>query len=208
MPASAATPADTVGSAVRVECQCCGHVLALTQDLPEGARFTCGHCSLVMRNVEYARAFRWAHVDPCVRKHGASRANLWGGFLGALAWLPVLAGMMAWRGQFDVGLLLVVAAPYLLMLAVLRALRARTPAALWRFYLWGALGGYFVYLRALLYFFPDWAGVLLDTSVPSLSTWTVGGLGVAWMLIGIIGSLVYKRRARSAPVFRGSSPQV
>ncbi|MHC5212578.1 MAG: hypothetical protein ACYTG2_17840 [Planctomycetota bacterium] len=193
---------------VRVECQCCGHVLMLPEKFPENGRFTCGHCSLVMRNVEFTRAFRWAHVDPYVRKHGASRANLWGGLLGSILWLPLLTGVMAWQGELDIGLLLVVAAPYLLMLGVLRTLRARTPAALWGFYLWGALGGYFVYLRVLLFFFPGWAGVLLDTSVPSLSLWTLGGMGVTWMLLGIIGAIVYRRRARRPPVLTGAPPQV
>jgi hypothetical protein len=194
-------------SGTRVDCACCGHVLTLPPELAESARFTCGHCGLVMRNVEFTRAFRWAHVDPYARKHGTSRANLWGGLLGSLAWLPVLAGVMAWRGELDVGLLLVVAAPYLLMLAVLRTLRARTPAALWGFYLWGALGGYFVYLRVLLFFFPGWAGALLDTSVPSLSVGTLGGLGIAWMLIGVVGSILYRRHARRPPVLTGAPPE-
>ena len=61
--------------AVSVECQCCGHVLTLPTALRERAAFTCGHCGLVMRNVEATRAFRWAHVDPYVRAHGASRAS-------------------------------------------------------------------------------------------------------------------------------------
>src|SRR5512134_299830 len=68
----------------RVECLGCGHVLDLPPSVVEGGEFACAHCGLLMRNVEAARAFRWADVDPYVRRHGASRANLWGGLGGSV----------------------------------------------------------------------------------------------------------------------------
>lgn len=77
----------------RIECLGCGHVLVLPGSIPEGGTFACAHCRLVMQNVEAARRFRWKEVDPYVRRHGASRLNLWGGLGGAVLWLPILASV-------------------------------------------------------------------------------------------------------------------
>src|SRR5262245_8890387 len=88
-----------MADATTLECPCCGHVLAVTPDVGENALAACAHCGMVIRNCTGSRAFRWSMVDPYVRRHGASKANLWGGLLGSLAWIPVLALVMAITGR-------------------------------------------------------------------------------------------------------------
>jgi hypothetical protein len=190
-----------------VDCQCCGHALQVPDDLPERSPFSCGHCGLVLRNVEAARGFRWKDVDPYVRRHGATPANLWGGLIGSLSWLPVLGVVMVVKGRLDVWLLAAVGVPYLLLLAVMKARRARTPAALWVMELWAGLGAFLVYLRALTALFPAWAGDLLDPSGETLTGPTLGVLGVVWMVVGVTGALLYRRRARGLPVMHGPPPE-
>jgi len=179
-------------------------------EVAENALFACAHCGMIIRNCTGSRAFRWAQVDPYVRRHGASRANLWGGLLGSLAWLPVLALVMAITGRFDILLLSALAVPYLALLAWLRARRARTPALIWSMDLWAGLGAYFVYLGVLHILLPQKMEVLFAVSgTPSggpVALLTVMVLGGAWLVLGIIGRTWYRRRAERLPQLSGAPP--
>jgi thiol:disulfide interchange protein DsbD len=193
----------------RIECAGCGFVLAVPDELREGAGFTCAHCGLIARNVESARRFHWAELDPYVRRHGVSRGNLWGGTIGSLAWLPVLGVVLALQGRFDLGLFVALAAPYLFLLAVLKQRRPRTPALLWATHLWIGLGLYLLYLWLLISFFPGWAGVLLDSSgaggggvMPSMLV----AMGATCVLVGTGISWSYRVRARRLPRATGTAP--
>jgi hypothetical protein len=192
----------------RIECPCCGHALAVPPDVREKALFACAHCGMVIRNCEGSRAFRWAHVDPYVRKNGTSRANLWGGLLGALAWLPVLALVMLLTGRFDVRILLALAGPYLALLAVLRARRPRLPAIVWSMELWAGLGAYLLYLHLLGLLMPDRMKVVYTGSAALSGPAMVLGLGGTWLAVGLAGRAWYRRRAARLPQATGTPPTV
>jgi hypothetical protein len=187
-----------------LECQGCGHVLAVPADLRDRALCACAHCGLILRNCAGSRAFRWAHVDPYVRRHGASRANLWGGLLGSLAWLPALAVSMALQQGFDLVALVILAVPYLLLLAVLRARRARSPAAVWMMELWAFLGAYLLYLAALGAAWPARFGGVFATG--GLAPHAVGVLGALWLALGLAGRGWYRWRAARLPRLSGMAP--
>ena len=131
----------------RIDCQSCGRALEVPDGFPEAGDFACGHCGLWLRNVEAARRFRFADVDPYVRRHGASRFNLWGGIIGAALWLPILAGVLAWRGLLDAGFLAAIGLPYLALLAFLFRRRAGAAAVRFGAWTWTGLGLYLLYRR-------------------------------------------------------------
>jgi hypothetical protein len=192
----------------RIECPCCGHALAVPPEVRENALFACAHCGMVIRNCDGSRAFRWAHVDPHVRKHGASRANLWGGLLGALAWLPVLALVMLLTGRFDIRVLLALAGPYLALLAVLRGRRARTPAIVWSMELWAGLGAYLLYLHVLGLLMPNQMKLVYSGDMALSGPAMVVGLGGTWLAVGLLGRAWYRRRAARLPQATGTPPTV
>jgi hypothetical protein len=192
----------------RIECLGCGHVLALPASIAEGGDFACAHCGLWMRNVEAARRFRWQDVDPYVRRHGASRANLWGGLGGAVLWLPILACVLAAQGRFDGLFLAALGLPYLALLAVFGAKRARTPATVWQYGLWIGLGLYGLYLGALLVLRPDWAPLLSGTSGVDMGPLGFLGLGAGGVLAGAIAVAVHRRRVREVPRVSGTPPAI
>jgi hypothetical protein len=211
MAAAVATATATAEpQATTLECPCCGHVLAVPPDVAENALVTCAHCGMVIRNCLGSRAFRWSMVDPYVRRHGATRANLWGGLLGSLAWLPVLAIVMAVTGRFDLLLLCVLAVPYLGLLAWLKARRPRTPQMVWSMELWAGLGTYFVYLGLLHVFLPQRLEVLFAVSgTPAggpVALLTILVLGGTWLLLGLVGRGWYRRRAQRLPQLAGTPP--
>ncbi len=190
----------------RIECSCCGSVLSLPDSVPEGGELACARCHLVMLNVEATRRFRWAEVDPYVRRHGASRLNLWGGLGGASLWLPVLAVALAVNGRFDAPFVASLALPYLALLAVLARKRARTPAMVWIFSLWMGLGCYGLYVAALVALRPDWAALLSGASGASLPGvwWGFSGTALATGALGVALSL---RKARRVPRIAGAPPE-
>lgn len=190
----------------RIECPCCGHALAVPPEVRENAHFACAHCSLMLRNAPGARAFRWEHVDPYVRRHGVSRANLWGGLLGSLAWLPALALAMALSGRFDVGALLLLAGPYLVLLAVMRKRRARTPAVAWSMELWAGLGAYILLLYAFHLVLPARMAVVFAEGGGSFGPPAALALGATWLLMGLGGRAWYRRRAARLPQASGTPP--
>lgn len=189
----------------RIECPCCGHALAVPADVRDNALFTCAHCGMIIRNCEGSRAFRWNLVDPYVRRHGASRANLWGGLIGSLAWLPALALAMAVGGTFDVGLLLLLAGPYLVLLAALRLRRPRTPAVVWGMELWAGLGAYILLLAALNLLRPELMTPVFGGS-GRLAPTAALALGALWLLMGVGGRAWYRRRAARLPQATGTPP--
>lgn len=194
-----------------VECHGCGHRLELPAGFREAGDFACAHCGLWMRNVEAARAFRWAKVDPYVRRHGASRLNLWGGFLGSVLWLPIVLALMAARDALTAPLALAVALPYLALMLWLVRRRAGVPAMLWIQWLWAGLGAYLVYLWAMFRLVPGWRGLLERIGVPEGESLAVlGGLGRFGAMalgIGLLGTWLYRRRVRRLPHMRGAAPE-
>lgn len=192
----------------RVECLGCGHVLALPPSIAEGAEFACAHCGLVMMNVQAARTFRWRDVDPYVRRHGASRVNLWGGLGGAFVWVPVLAIVLAARGELDALFIAALALPYLALLAVLGTKRARTPASVWMHWLWVGLGAYCLYVGVLLVLVPRWEPLFAGTSGAPTGPLPMLGFGAVAVVVGAVGVLLYRRRQRSVPRISGTPPEV
>ncbi|HEX5012380.1 MAG TPA: hypothetical protein VFY71_18470 [Planctomycetota bacterium] len=189
-----------------LECPGCGYVLARPPELGDNAWCSCGHCRLILRNDAAARAFRWELVDPYVRRNGASRANLWGGLLGAIAWLPALMICMALAGKFDVLLLVALAAPYLVLLAWLRMRRARTPMLVWMMEVWAGLGAYMLYLAGLHIVLPESSRVVFSFGGVGPAAPTT--LGILWLLVGLIGRAWYRRRAERLPQLYGQPPAV
>jgi hypothetical protein len=190
----------------RIECLGCGHVLVLPASIPEGGEFACAHCGLRMRNVEAARRFRWQDVEPYVRRHGASRVNLWGGLGGAVLWLPILACVLGAQGRFDGLFLVLLGLPYLALLAVMGVKRARTPGTVWQHWLWVGLGLYGLYVGMLLVLEPGWTPLLSGTSGVAWGPPAYLGLGALGVLTGAIGVAVHRRRARAVPRVSGTPP--
>jgi hypothetical protein len=183
-----------------IECPCCGSALALPEAVREGGAFACAACFQQLRNTQATRDFRWESVDPYIRKHGASKANIWGGLLGAMAWLPGLAIFLLLRGRFAIGAFLLIAAPYLLLLALLRAARARRPAMLWLMQLWTGLGLFLLYLAGLLTLLAGGEAALLsDFDVAPALPASVGGI---WLATGLGGTWWYKRTSTRLPQAR------
>src|SRR5262249_17037965 len=146
----------------------------------------------------------WADVDPYVRRHGTTRGNLWGGLLGAIAWLPALAAVMLILHQFDILLLLALAGPYLVLLAWVRMRRARTPVLVWVLDLRAGLGAYLLYMAGLHILLPESSRVVFSFggAGPAAAT----ALGVLWLLIGLGGRGWYRRRAARLPCLTGPPP--
>ncbi len=182
-----------------VDCQACGASLVVPPGVAEGREFACERCELLIANVEAARRFRWADLDPYVRAHGASRWNFWGGLAGAAAWVPALAIALAVAGRFDASLVAALGLPYLGMLLVLARMRARAPAARWLSWLWIGLGAYLVYAGMLLRSVPRWAAAVSAGSGPTLVPW---GFGAVALVVGVAGELLYRRRFARAPKAR------
>jgi hypothetical protein len=183
----------------RVECLGCGHVLLLPPSIPDGGEFACAHCGLSMRNVAAARGLRWRDVDPYVRRHGASRTNLWGGLAGAAVWLPILACVLASQGRLDGAFLAAIGLPYVALLAVLGLKRARTAPAVWQSWVWSGLGAYALYIGALLVAKPGWVPLFSGTSGLAPAAGTFLGFGAAGLMAGAIGVLLHRRRMRTLP---------
>ncbi|HEU4384705.1 MAG TPA: hypothetical protein VFR85_14555 [Anaeromyxobacteraceae bacterium] len=192
-----------------VECQGCGRRLELPGDFPEAGDFACAHCGLWMRNVEAARAFRWASFDPYVRRHGASRLNLWGGFAGSVLWLPIVLAVLASRGAMTAPLALAIAVPYLALMLWLVRRRAGAPAMLWIQWLWAGLGSYLIYVWALLQLVPGWRRLLEGAAGPEGASALrgLGRYGALALAIGLLGAWFYRRRVRRLPQMRGAAPE-
>jgi hypothetical protein len=181
-----------------VECPGCGHRLVLPREVGEGAEFVCGHCTTALRNVPALRVFRWSDVDPYVRRHGASRANLWGGLAGAALWLPLLAAVQVVQHRLDPGFLAAVGLPYLALLVAAGRARARTPAPTWMGLVWLGLGAYLLLVSALLRAVPAWGAQL-----PGLQLWVFGGTAA---VTGAFLLVSYRRRIARLPRVFGTPP--
>ncbi len=152
-----------------IDCQSCGARLELPDEFPEGARFVCARCGLISSNVEAVRNFSWMALDEFTRNYGASRANMIAGLIGASLWLPLLDVILVIRNALDLGLMLALATPYLVVLFALFALRARRPAVLYMAITWVVLGVYLAYLRFLFELKPDWSELVIGPGSHSVS---------------------------------------
>jgi len=192
-----------------IECAGCGARLTIPDGLAEGGGFTCSHCGLIGRNTESARRFRWADLEPYVRRHGVSRVNLWGGLIGSAVWIPTLGLVTAAQGRFSLPMFVGLAAPYLALLALLKQRRRRRPPVLWASDLWIGLGLFLVYIWLLCALFPNWMRPLVDNSgafgggaMPSFF-WVTG---VACVLVGALVGWLYRSWASRLPRVTGSPP--
>jgi hypothetical protein len=190
----------------RIECQGCGYVLEVPPTVGEGGQFVCANCRLIMLDVRAAREFRWSHVDAYTRKHGASRANRWGGFIGSVIWLPIFASVAAVKGEFRPQMMLALAIPYLGLLALLFRERAQTPAAVWLLHLWIGLGAYGVYLWLLFTMIPDWWRVFDVVGGNPPPPLVLGIAGLGFIVFGVFGTLRYRRKAARLPQAQGVPP--
>ncbi len=192
-----------------IDCQACGRRLDLPEGFPEGGDFACADCGLWLRNVEAARTFRWASLDPYVRRHGASRLNLWGGFAGSVLWLPIVLGLMAARRAMTLPLALALSLPYLALTLWLLRRRAGAPALLWIQWVWASLGGYLVYAWALLRLVPGWRRLLegVTGSGEATAPRALGVYGALALAIGLLGAGLYRWKGRRLPQLRGAPPE-
>jgi len=184
-----------------IDCQACGRRLEVPAGFPEGGDFACAHCGLWMRNVEAARAFRWASLDPYLRRHGASRMNLWGRFANSVVSLAIVLGIAAAHGAMTVPLALALSLPYLAMMLWLTRRRPRPPAVLWMWWLSAGLGAYTVYVWAPLRLVPVWRRLLEGHDRPA------GVFGPLLLAMGLVGAWRYRRWARRLPHMRGAPPE-
>ena len=84
-----------------VDCQSCGWSLEVPVGVGEGREFACGHCGMLLRNVEATREFRWAAVDPFTRRHGTTRLRYYAGLVAGMAWVPAAAVALGLRHRLD-----------------------------------------------------------------------------------------------------------
>lgn len=200
---------DSLPAMPVIDCQACGRRLDLPEGFPEAGDFACAHCGLWMRNVEAARAFRWARLDPYLRRHGASRLNLWGGFAGSVLWLPIVLGLMAAQGGMDLPLALAISLPWLALALWLARRRAGAPALLWVQWLSAVVGGYLIYAWALLRLVPRWRRLVESAAGPEGAT-ALRGLGLYGALalaVGLLGAALYRWKVRRLPQVRGAAPE-
>lgn len=114
-----------------VDCRSCGASQALPAGLAQGAEFACPACGTILRHDEHLAAFRWEAQDEFVRRHGASRGNLFGAVLGSSLWIPLFVATSLAQGVTDPRLYLAMIVPYGLFLVAAFKLRPRRPALLW-----------------------------------------------------------------------------
>lgn len=151
---------------------------------------------------EALRAFRWASVDPYVRRHGVSRWNLWGGLLGSVLWIPAFGVVLALQGRFDAPFLAALTLPYGGLVLLARK-RARTPAALWMGWVWACMGAYGIYVFGLIAAVPAWGALLSSAGGPPRFFGTFGAIALA---VGLFQTALYRRKVARAPRFRGAPP--
>ncbi|MCR4314992.1 MAG: hypothetical protein NUW37_01445 [Planctomycetes bacterium] len=180
-----------------VDCPGCGARLAIPGGLAEQAEFICARCRIVLVNNEHLRKFRWMDQDEYVRKHGASRVNLWGGTLGSVIWLPIFFTVVGFQGKLTFGFAAMVAVPYLAMIWWMMKSRADASATLWQSKLFASIGVYFVYLGGMLWLVPEWNELFASFDSPNFLA--IIGMGITFAAMGTIGALMYASKAKKLP---------
>ncbi|HSM92598.1 MAG TPA: hypothetical protein VLT47_06875 [Anaeromyxobacteraceae bacterium] len=189
-----------------VECQSCGWNLEVPYGTAEGREFACGHCGLLLRNVEPTRRFRWDSVDPFVRRHGATRLGLWAGGLAGLLWLPAIAASLVVRHRFDPGFLAALGVPWCAIELWLARRRIATPSVRWHVFLWIGAGAFAMYAALLVAVIPSWRPLLgLGDDPEALKLLFV--LGVMATMVGAAGASLYGWILRRTPRARATPPE-
>lgn len=190
----------------QIDCQACGHALAVPDTFESGAAFTCAHCGLIILNNEAARAFCWAEQDPYRRRFGATRRNLWGGAIGSCLWILFPFGLCV-LGLFPPAFMLLLTAPYLFMIAWLFSRRAGKPAGVWIGRVWVGLGAYLCYVWTLLWWQPEWMHAFVRPGTPAGPPPSLLAFGLGALLCGVLAVVIYRLRARRLPRFGGEPPK-
>lgn len=189
-----------------VDCQSCGWSLELPPGTAEGREFACGHCGLLLRNVDATREFRWATVDPFVRRHGATRLGLWAGVLAGFLWVPTVAASLLFRGRFDPIFLSALGVPWCAIEYWLARQRVETPSARWYVFLWIGVGAFGMYVAILVALIPTWRPLLgVGDSPEALKL--VFTFGVLALMVGVAGASLYQWVLKRTPTARAFPPE-
>lgn len=192
---------------MNVDCQSCGWSLEVPPVTGEGQEFACGHCGMLLRNVEPTREFRWANTDPFTRRHGAPRALYWLGIVGGLLWVPAAAVALGLRHRLDPLFIAATAAPWGTIVWWLAQGRAGTPKARWYVQLWIGVGAFAMYLAILVALVPPWRPLLGVGDNPDALK-LVFTSGVMAMMVGLAGASMYRWVLRRTPTARATPPSV
>jgi len=184
-----------------VDCQSCGWCLEVPTGLVEGSEFACGHCGLLLRNVPATREFRWASLDPFVRRRGASRLGFSAAVIAGLAWIPIVAVAMIATHRVDAPFLAAVALPWCAIALWLALARAGIPRVRWYALAWLGLGAFVSYLAILVAVRPQWRGLLGVGDNPDALT-LVFTSGVMAMMVGAAGATAHRLILRHTPTAR------
>jgi hypothetical protein len=191
---------------MNVDCQSCGWNLEVPPGATEGREFACGHCGLLLRNVEPTREFRWASVDPYVRRHGATRLGLWLGLLAGFLWVPAIAISLRLRHRFDPMFLSAIGAPWCAIELWLARRRAETPSVRWYVLLWIGVGAFAMYVAILVALIPPWRPLLGVGDDPEALK-LVFVVGVMAMMFGVAGASLYAWVLKRTPTARATPPE-
>lgn len=188
-----------------VDCQSCGWVLQVPAGTGEGQEFACGHCGLLLRNVEPTRSFRWDGLDPFVRRRGVPRALFWGAIVAGLLWVPAAAVGLGFRHRLDPLFIAALAIPWTAIVSWLARGRAATPRVRWYVQLWIGVGGFVMYVAILVGMIPPWRPLLgIGDNPDALKLVFVAG--VMAMGVGIAGASAYRWVLKRTPTARATPP--
>lgn len=188
-----------------VDCQACGWVLQVPYGTEEGREFACGHCGLLLRNVEPTRTFQWQGLDPFVRRRGVTRLVFWLGIVAGFVWLPALAIALALRHGLDPRFVAAIGAPWLAIEFWLARSRAGRPRIRWYVLLWLALGAYVTYVAILVGVVPAWRSLLGVGENPDALR-LIFSAGVMAMMVGAAGASGYRWVLSRTPTARATPP--
>jgi len=190
---------------VNVDCQSCGWNLEVPFGTGEGREFACGHCGLLLRNVEPTREFRWSSVDPFSRRHGATPLRFWIGVLAGFLWIPALAASLLMRHRLDPVFLAALGVPWCAIEYWLARHRAGIPQVRWYVFLWIGIGAFATYVALLVAIVPPWRTLLGIGENPDALK-LVFVLGVLAMMVGAAGASAYAWLLRRTPIARATPP--
>jgi len=190
---------------MNVDCQSCGWSLEVPPAAGEGREFACGHCGLLLRNVDSTREFRWTSVDPFLRRHGATRLGLGVGILAGFLWLPAMAASLLLRQRFDPVFLAALGVPWGAIEYWLARRRPETPTARWYVFLWIGVGAFAMYVAILVAVIPAWRPLLGVGDDPEALK-LVFVTGVLAMMVGAAGASLYQWVLKRTPTARATPP--
>ncbi len=190
---------------MNVECQSCGWSLEVPLGLADGKEFACGHCGLLLRNTEATREFRWASLDPFVRRRGVSRLVFTLSVIFGLAWIPAAAIAMALFRRLDPAFLAALAIPWCAIELWLARGRAGIPKVRWYVLLWLALGAFVSYVAILVAVRPQWRALLGVGENPDALK-LIFTAGVMAMMVGAAGASAYRWIVGRTPNARATPP--